>query len=153
MQARTSVYTYHLLNIASFQNLKQVITEYPELLDDKNWECNCIKGGHTNPFNDPEAAPKLEMVKIDTWKNDQLSLIAPHFEGADAVVSCLGHRQPGWKNPELKKKGLIAYDGSKQVIAAASKAKVDRVVAISSFAINGDNSWPHWASKFMVRYY
>ena len=145
-------------------------------------ECNCNKEGHTNPFNDAEAAPKLEMVKINTWKKDQLNLITPHFEGADAVVSCLGHRQPGWKNPELKKKGLIAYNGSKQVtfcylfllvlnenmqsqisvllkccckqvIAAASKAKVDRVVAISSISINGDKSWPHLASKAMVRYY
>jgi hypothetical protein len=26
---------------------------------------------------------------------------------------------------------------------------VDRVVVISSVAINGDKSWPHWASKMM----
>ena len=91
-----------------------VITEYPEKLDEKNWECNCT-GGHTNPFNDPNAASKLEMVKIDTWKNEQPNL-ASHFNGANAVVSCLGHRQPGWKYPELKKRGLVAYAGNKQVI-------------------------------------
>jgi len=45
---------------------------------------------------------------------------------------------------------LIAYDGNKQVIAAMHSVKIDRVVAISSFAINGDKSWPHWASKFMA---
>lgn len=89
------------------------------------------------------------MVKIDTWKNEQPNL-AQHFIGAAGVVSCLGHRQPGWKYPELKTKGLIAYDGNRQVIAAMGEAKVDRVVAISSFAINGDKSWPHWASKFMA---
>ncbi|KAL7542473.1 hypothetical protein ACHAXR_011819 [Thalassiosira sp. AJA248-18] len=126
-----------------------VITSYPEKLDEKNWECNC-PGGHTNPFNDSNMASKLEIVKIDSWKNDQLNLITQHFVGATAVVSCLGHRQPGWKDPELKKTGLIAYDGNKQVIAAMEAAKVDRVVVISSFGINGDKSWPHWATKFMA---
>lgn len=89
------------------------------------------------------------MVKIDSWKNNQPGL-AKHFEGASAVVSCLGHRQPGWKYPELKERGLIAYDGSKQVIAAMEEAKVNRVVAITSMAIKGDRSWPHWATKFMA---
>ncbi|KAL7537049.1 hypothetical protein ACHAWF_005643 [Thalassiosira exigua] len=124
-----------------------VITEYPDMLDEKNWECNC-PGGHTNPFSDPDAASKLEMVKVDTWKNDQPGL-AKHFEGV-AVVSCLGHRQPGWKHPELKTRGLIAYDGSRQVIAAMEEAKAERVVAITSISINGDRSWPHWASKIMA---
>lgn len=125
-----------------------VITEYPEKLEEENWECNC-PGGHTNPFNDPNTASKLEMVKIDTWKNDQPNL-SKHFVGASAVVSCLGHRQPGWKHKELIKRGLIAYDGNRQVIAAMEEAKVDRVVAISSFALNGDKSWPHFASRFMA---
>ena len=125
---------------------QQVITEYPEKLDEKNWECNC-PGGHTNPFNDPEAASRLEMVKVDTLKNDQSGL-AKHFEGA-AVVSCLGHRQPGWKYPELRKRGLVAYDGNMQVIAAMNEAKAERVVALTSISLNGDKSWPHFATKFM----
>mmetsp|Transcript_25153 Transcript_25153/g.54210 ORF Transcript_25153/g.54210 Transcript_25153/m.54210 type:complete len:266 (+) Transcript_25153:51-848(+) len=124
-----------------------VITEYPSLLDEENWECNC-PGGHTNPFNDPDTVSKLKMVKIDTWKNEQPDL-AKYFIGATGVVSCLGHRQPGWKNPELKKRGLVAYDGNRQVIAAMVEAKVNRVVAISSIAINGDKSWPHWSSQAM----
>ena len=124
-----------------------VITEYPELLDLKNWECNC-SGGHINPFNNPDSSSRLEMVKIDTWKNDQPEL-AKHFDGAVGVVSCLGHRQPGWKNSDLKKRGLVAHAGNKQVIAAMMASKVDRVVVISSIALNGDKSWPHWASKVM----
>jgi len=124
-----------------------VITEYPELLDLKNWECNC-SGGHSNPFNNPDSSSRLEMVKIDTWKNDQPEL-AKHFDGAVGVVSCLGHRQPGWKNSDLKKRGLVAHAGNKQVIAAMMASKVDRVVVISSIALNGDKSWPHWASKVM----
>ena len=55
------------------------------------------------------------------------------------------------KYPELKTRGLVAYDGNKQVIKAMVEAKVDRVVAISSFGLkSGDKSWPHWASGFMA---
>ena len=125
-----------------------VITEYPEKLDEKQWECGC-PGGHTNPFNNPENASKLDMVKIDTWKKLQPDL-ARHFQGADAVVSCLGHRQPGKKYPELIEKGLVAYDGNKQVIQAMQETKIDRAVVISSIALKGDNkSWPHWANGIM----
>jgi hypothetical protein len=99
-----------------------VITEYPELLDETNWECGC-PDGHTNPFNVEEYASKLTMVKIDSWKNDQPNL-SEHFQDADAVISCIGHRQPGWKYKELRTKGLIARDGSKQVIKAMKEAHV-----------------------------
>ena len=99
-----------------------VITEYPELLDEKNWECGC-PDGHTNPFNVEEYAPKLTMVKVDSWKNDQPNL-SEHVQDADAVISCIGHRQPGWKYKELKTKGLIARDGSRQVIKAMKEAHV-----------------------------
>ena len=128
-----------------------VITEYPEKLNEKNWECNCSpKDGHTNPFNDAENASRLKMVKIDTWKNEQVDL-STHFEGADAVISCLGHRQPGWKYPELKQRGLIAYDGNRQVIKAMKEANVKRVVVISSFGLRTDDGvlWPHWARRLM----
>lgn len=127
-----------------------VITEYPEKLDEKNWECNCFKDGPTNPFSDSANASRLKMVKIDTWKNEQADL-SEHFEGADAIISCLGHRQPGWKYPELIKRGLIAYDGNKQVVAAMKEAKVKRVVVISSFGLRTDTDvvWPHWARTFM----
>jgi hypothetical protein len=124
-----------------------VITEYPEKLNETNWDCGCV-GGHTNPFDDSENASRLEMVKIDTWKKEQTDL-AKHFVGATGVVSCLGHRQPGWKNPELVKRGLVAYLGNKQVIAAMNAAKVERAVVITSIALNGDKSWPHWASGVM----
>ncbi|KAL3776833.1 hypothetical protein ACHAW5_001181 [Stephanodiscus triporus] len=124
-----------------------VITEYPEKLNENNWDCGCV-GGHTNPFDDPDNASRLDMVKIDSWTKEQPDL-ATHFSGAIGVVSCLGHRQPGWKYPELIKRGLIAYVGNKQVIAAMNAAKVDRAVVITSIALNGDKSWPHWASGVM----
>eukprot|EP00526_Cylindrotheca_closterium_P015118 CAMPEP_0113659190 /NCGR_PEP_ID=MMETSP0017_2-20120614/32184_1 /TAXON_ID=2856 /ORGANISM="Cylindrotheca closterium" /LENGTH=253 /DNA_ID=CAMNT_0000573641 /DNA_START=73 /DNA_END=831 /DNA_ORIENTATION=+ /assembly_acc=CAM_ASM_000147 len=124
-----------------------VITEYPEKLDEKNWESH---GEKTNPFNNPEFSPRLGMVKVeDSWKKPQTNL-ASHFTGADAVISCLGHRQPGMKYKELLKKGLVAYDGNKQVIEAMQEAKVDRAVVITSIGLKGDDgAWPHWAAKFM----
>ena len=126
--------------------------EYPEKLDEKNWECNCFPNkGHTNPFNDPAHASKLKMVKIDSWKNEQAE-ISKHFQGISAVISCLGHRQPGWKYPELIQRGLVAYDGNKQVVKAMEKANVNRAVVISSFGLRTDskNAWPHWTSTFMA---
>eukprot|EP00980_Cylindrotheca_fusiformis_P006087 scaffold1311_cov99-Cylindrotheca_fusiformis.AAC.4 len=128
-----------------------VITEYPEKLNEKNWDCGC-PGGHTNPFDEPNNASRLKMVKIDAWKNPQKNL-AQHFEGADAVVSCLGHRQPGIKYPELIKRGLVAHDGNKQVIQAMEEAKVERVVVISSVALNGDKTWPHWGNTVMALFF
>lgn len=130
-----------------------VITEFPDKLNDKNWECNCFpnEGHHVNPFDDPANVSRLKMVNVDTWKKEQIDL-SMHFEGVDAVISCLGHRQPGWKYPELIQRGLIAYDGNKQVIRAMGEAKVDRVVVISSFGLrtDGDVSWPHWARRVMA---
>jgi hypothetical protein len=132
-----------------------VITEYPDKLNEANWDCGCV-GGHTNPFDDPVNKSRLEMVKIDTWtaaKEGQKNLLAGHFAGANGVVSCLGHRQPGWKYPELISRGLIAYDGNRQVIEAMAAAKVDRAVVITSFALGGgrgtSSEWPHWASVLM----
>mmetsp|Transcript_1830 Transcript_1830/g.2698 ORF Transcript_1830/g.2698 Transcript_1830/m.2698 type:complete len:284 (-) Transcript_1830:1948-2799(-) len=137
------------LEHASVQKIT-VITEYPEKLDEKDWDCGC-PGGHTNPFQDPDHALKLTMVKVDTWKRPQPDL-ARHFRGVDAVVSCLGHRQPGRKYPELIEKGLVALDGNKQVIQAMQENQIDRAVVVSSIALKGDKprSWPHWANKIMA---
>jgi hypothetical protein len=124
-----------------------VITEYPELLDEKQWECNC--DAHTNPSK--THSNKVTMIPIDSWENKQENL-AQHFQGAHAVISCLGHRQPGFKNPILRKKGLVAAVGSRQVIAAMQEAKVDRAVVMSSMGIQED--WPpmefHWGGKILA---
>ncbi|CAB9499692.1 Demethylmenaquinone methyltransferase [Seminavis robusta] len=119
-----------------------VITEYPELLDEENWECNC-QGGHTNPSKDH--ASKINVVKIDSWQNQQDNL-SQHFQGCTGVVSCLGHRQPGVKYPQLIERGLVAAAASQQVIQAMKEAEVKRVVAMSSMGM-GENI--HWAGKLM----
>ena len=115
-----------------------VITEYPELLDETNWECNCT-GGHTNPSI--EYSDKVKVVKVDSWKNEQDNL-SEHFQGATSVISCLGHRQPGVKYPQLIERGLVATSGNQQVIQAMKQANVKRVVAMSSMGM-GENI--HWA--------
>lgn len=120
-----------------------VITEYPELLDEPNWECNC-EGGHTNPIKG-EHASKIKMVPIDSWFKPHANL-REHFEGADAVISCLGHRQPGYKYPQLIERGLVAEAGNQQVVDAMKDAKVKRIVCMSSMGM-GENI--HWAGKLM----
>merc|ERR1719343_886193 len=60
-----------------------VITEYPEKLNEKNWDCNCFEEGHKNPFDDPVSSKRLEMVKVDSWTKDQPHL-AKHFFGVSA---------------------------------------------------------------------
>jgi nucleoside-diphosphate-sugar epimerase len=120
-----------------------VITEYPELLDESNWECNC-EGGHTNPTKG-EHASKITMVAIDSWKNPQANL-AEHFQGATAVISCLGHRQPGYKYPQLIQRGLVATAGNQQVVDAMTKANVKRIVVITSMGM-GENI--HWIGNVM----
>lgn len=127
-----------------------VITEYPELLDETNWECGCEEP-HTNPSKDEKYKDKVEVVAIDSWFNSHEELLTQHFKGADAVISCIGHRQPGWKYPELIKKGLVAAAGNKQVIEAMKQNNVKRAVVMSSVGIQED--WPamewHWSGKIM----
>mmetsp|Transcript_80598 Transcript_80598/g.121111 ORF Transcript_80598/g.121111 Transcript_80598/m.121111 type:complete len:276 (-) Transcript_80598:85-912(-) len=125
-----------------------VLTEFPELLDLPNWECNCPKP-HTNPSSKggDDHDNRVNLVKIQNRQED----LSSHFQGATAVISCLGHRQPGWSNPDLKKRGIIAAEGNQQVIDAMTKAGIDRAVVMSSMGIQED--WPpvefHWAGKIM----
>jgi putative NADH-flavin reductase len=124
-----------------------VITEHPEKLDEKNWDSY---GDKTNPFDNPEFAPRLKMVKVEeSWKKPQENL-SSQFQGADAVISCLGHRQPGIQNKDLLKRGLVAYDGNKQVIQAMNEANVNRVCVITSMGLGGDDgAWKHFAAGIL----
>jgi hypothetical protein len=127
-----------------------VITEYPDLLNEKRWECGCATP-HTNPATDhPD---KVKVIGIDSWKTtNHVELLKTHMHGANAVISCLGHRQPGWINKDLKKKGIVSAVGNRQVIEAIQATEgLNRAVVISSVGIQED--WPpmefHWAGKAM----
>lgn len=133
-----------------------VITEYPELLDLSNWECSC-PGGHSNPSKDhPDRVTVVPLFgeggrQPYSWQNPPPNL-SQHFQGADAVISCLGHRQPGHLHPELIKKGLIAHDGTKQVLQAMKEANLSRIILCSSVGVEEDKP-PiefHWAGKILA---
>jgi NAD(P)H-binding len=155
-----------------------VVTEYPELLDEHNWECGCDGGHPTNPSK--THADKVEIVPIDGSWNDETknygqTVLEPLFRdimsggiGGDgneelAVISCLGHRQPGWKYKNLITRGLVANSGSKQLLDALQKTtttttkknqekseesenKPIRTVVISSVGIQED--WPPFESTW-----
>ena len=104
----------------------KVVTEYPELLNETNWECGC-PGGHTNPAKDhPD---KVEVIPVESWKTgNYVDILKQQMNDDTAVVSCLGHRQPGWKYKELKTKGVISAPGNKQVIQAMQAKGVSAVI-------------------------
>ena len=128
-----------------------VITEYPELLDVTNWECGC-PGGHTNPAKDHPDIVKV--FPIENWKSPvAANLLEEHFVGATAVISCLGHRQPGYVNKLLIQRGLVAHEGNVKVIEAMKKTGLSRAVVMSSMGVQED--WPpmeyHFAGRIMAR--
>jgi hypothetical protein len=118
-----------------------VITEYPELLNESNWECSC-PGGHTNPSK--EYPDRVEVVTIPTsWnEEDHSPTLVRYFHGASAVISCLGHRQPGWSHRALLQRGLVSTSGNRQIIAALQRTGGlhRRAVVVSSVGIQED--WP-----------
>jgi len=59
-----------------------VITEYPEKLNEKNWDSGSpSRRTHSNPFDDPRNASRLEMVEIDAWKRTIDRDLSEHFRG------------------------------------------------------------------------
>lgn len=58
------------------------------------------------------------------------------FAGVDAVIACVGSRQPGWKYPELKSRWCAAGAGT--VSKAMQAAGVQRLILLSSFGIHDD---------------
>lgn len=114
----------------------KVLSQNIETLEEKNWNCGCPEDhGFTE-----EQRIRLELVPVkDNWKD-----ITMHLSGVDAVVSCLGTRQPFLG-------GRCATAGSKAVVHAMKENGISRVVSITSMGLNED--YPsmefHWAGKIM----
>ena len=70
------------------------------------------------------------ILKIDVSKDSAEQEIADAIEGADAVVSCLGNRQPGMER--------WCSMGTQKVISAMKAKKIERLVSLSSFGIGDD---------------
>ena len=72
------------------------------------------------------------MTKWDDEK--EASTLMECFSGATAVISCLGNRQPGFFERELKK-GWVSHVGNQLVVKAMEKHAVSRVVVMSSVGV------------------
>ena len=104
-----------------------VLTQHPELLELPNWKCSC-PDPHT--FTDEERK-RFEVVPVKEWNDQGLTA---HFKDATAVISCLGNRQPGLFEPELKK-GWVSHAGNKLVVEAVQEHNIKRVVVMSSVGV------------------
>lgn len=66
-----------------------VLTQYPKhLVDETNWNCGCT----TPHIFTEEDKQRMTMVTVKDWEND--TTLSQHFDAADAVISCVGNRQP-----------------------------------------------------------
>lgn len=160
------------LKVPSVESIR-VLTQHPELLQLPNWKCGC-----PTPHSFSEQEKKcIQVIPVKDWNDKEENLkLWPHFQGAQAVISCLGNRQPGISETELKK-GWVATDGNNMVIRALlqqqqQKEKDDkrsggggqetttttlaapcrRVVAVTSVGVEED--WPpmefFWIAKVIL---
>jgi hypothetical protein len=113
-----------------------VLSQHTDTLQEENWNCGCTA---PHKFTDEEKK-RLKIVQVDSW-DDGLS---SHFEGASAVISCLGNRQ-------MTLGDRVGGEGSHMVVKAMNQHKIQRAVVMSSMGIRDD--WPpaefHWAGKIM----
>jgi nucleoside-diphosphate-sugar epimerase len=112
-----------------------VLSQHADSLQDENWNCGC-----TSPHKFTEAEKKrLTIVQVDSWDG-----LSSHFEGASAVISCLGNRQ-------MTLGDRVGGEGSRMVVKAMNQHKIQRAVVMSSMGVRDD--WPpaefHWAGKIM----
>jgi len=117
-----------------------VISQHMDSLlkDNDNWNCGCVNP-HT--FTNEEK-DRMTIVSVDSFDDDVVLL--SHFEGAGAVISCLGNRQ-------INLGDRVGGAGSCLVVKALNLKKIERAVVISSMGIKED--WPpiefHWVGKIM----
>jgi len=119
-----------------------VLTPYPKLLDEPNWNSWCPPEGQ-KLFSEEEKK-LFTLIQVTDWNDKAL---VSRFENATAIISCLGNRQPTFMG--VSSSSWCSEQGNRMVIDAMLKYGVKRVVVISSTGIEED--WPpmefHWAGK------
>lgn len=119
-----------------------VLTPHPELLEEPNWNCGCPE---PHVISD-DHKKNMKMVAVQDWDDEKL---VDHFQGCDAVISCLGNRQPTFM--DVPQTSWCAHQGNEMVIRAMKTHNIERAVVMSSMGIEED--WPpaefHWAGKIM----
>jgi nucleoside-diphosphate-sugar epimerase len=93
-------------------------------MDQANWKCGC--GEHSISQEDRN---RIQFLQIDCTQDD----LVPALFDVDAIVSCLGSRQP-FHNER------IVREGTERLVQAAITCKIARFVMISSVGIGDD--WP-----------
>jgi hypothetical protein len=116
-----------------------VISQYTDSLRDTNWNSACSPSEIQITEDEWK---RLTIVPIQSWKDE--SSIVPYFEGAGAVISCLGNRQ-------MTLGDRVSGVGNAMVVKAMKQHQVTRAVVISSVGIRDD--WPplefHWSGKVL----
>jgi hypothetical protein len=110
-----------------------VLTQHPKKMEESNWDCGCPEPH----FSDQDRA-RMQVVFVENWTKDAAGL-EKHFQGATAVVSCVGNRQPGFFDRSLKK-GWVSSQANQAVIRGTKKHKIKRAVVITSIGVEED--WP-----------
>lgn len=113
-------------------------TVIPVALSGENSDEGSDKGLHVD-VEDARAKETIDrlleameggITKIDVSSESAEQEIAAAIYGADAVISCLGNREPSmerWASP-----------GTAKVVAAMKTKKIDRLVSLSSMGIGKD---------------
>ncbi|CAK9083586.1 unnamed protein product [Durusdinium trenchii] len=86
-----------------------------------------------------ETLKDVEIKKVNIKSEDAEESLATIFSGVDAVIACPGSRQSGI--------ATTCTIGARKIVAAMKKAKVERLVVLSSFGI-GDDYMPSSVLKF-----
>lgn len=87
-----------------------------------DWECGC-------PNHSSENDSRVEWIPLDCTKDP----IATHLYGVDAVITCLGNRQPFHDD-------IIAHAGTENIVSAMLSMRVSRICVLSSVGLGDD--WP-----------
>lgn len=109
-----------------------VLTQFPAMLEEKNWKCGCDA---PHSFSE-EDKKRLTIFSVPSW--DDKETLLPYFNGATAVVSCLGNR-------EAFRGHRDAAPGTEAIVHAMKQNsqpdhRLTRLVAITSVGIEED--WP-----------
>ena len=94
-------------------------------LDQTNWKCGC--GKHS--ISQQDRNNRIQFLQMDCTQDD----LVPALINVDAIVSCLGSRQP-FHNER------IVQEGTERLVQAAIRCNISRFVMISSVGIGDD--WP-----------
>lgn len=100
-------------------------------LEHSNWKCGCARGHAITP----QDRTRLELIRVDFSED-----LSQYLEGVDAVISCLGSRQPFHED-------RVAKVGTENICKAMLCRHIGRIVMISSVGIGDD--WPplEWSKE------